>query len=70
VEDGLLLADQFIDELLRHHERGGFVLHGHGTGALKEAIRSHLLSHSCVMDARPAERDEGGDAFTVFWLAS
>lgn len=69
VEDALLLADQFIDELLRRHEIGGFVLHGHGTGALKEAIRAHLRSHQCVRESRPAERDEGGDAFTLFWFA-
>ncbi len=69
VEDALLLVDQFIDELLRNHEQGGFVLHGHGTGALKEAVRTHLRAHACVSRTRPAERDEGGDAHTVFWLS-
>lgn len=68
VEESLLEVDHFIDELLRNQERGGFVLHGHGTGALKDSIRSHLRGHSCVSSSRPAERDEGGDAFSVFWL--
>lgn len=68
VEEGLLELDHFVDELLRSQESGGFVLHGHGTGAMKEAVRAHLRGHACVVDARPAERDEGGDAFTVFWL--
>jgi DNA mismatch repair protein MutS2 len=69
VEESLLLVDQFIDHLLRLKETGGYVLHGHGTGALKEAVRVHLRAHTCVGQSRPAERDEGGDAFTVFWLA-
>lgn len=68
VEESLLEVDHFVDELLRRQETGGFVLHGHGTGALKDAVRTHLRAHECVVDARPAERDEGGDAFTVFWL--
>lgn len=68
VEDGLLLLDQFIEGMLHHHEPGGYVLHGHGTGAMKEAVRSHLRAHACVTASRAAERDEGGDAFTVFWL--
>jgi len=68
VEDSLLNLDQFIDELLRRQEIGGFVLHGHGTGAMKEAVRQHLRGHACVAESRPAERDEGGDAFTLFWV--
>jgi DNA mismatch repair protein MutS2 len=68
VEEGLLQVDHFVDELLRRQEMGGFVLHGHGTGAMKDAVRSHLRGHSCITNSRPAERDEGGDAFTVFWL--
>lgn len=69
VEGSLDELDGFIDELLRRQEDGGYVLHGHGTGALKDAVRNHLGGHVCIRHARPAERDEGGDAFTVFWLA-
>lgn len=68
VEEGLSQVDSFLDELLRRQEMGGYVLHGHGTGAMKEAVRQHLRGHDVVLSSRPAERDEGGDAFTVFWL--
>lgn len=68
VEESLLLIDHFVDELLRRQEPGGFVLHGHGTGALKEAVRQHLKGHCCIELCRAAQRDEGGDAFSVFWL--
>lgn len=69
VEASLDELDGFIDELLRRQEDGGYVLHGHGTGAMKDAVRNHLSAHACIRHARAAERDEGGDAFTVFWLA-
>jgi DNA mismatch repair protein MutS2 len=69
VDDALMELDRFIDELSRNApEDPGFALHGHGTGALKRAIRDHLSASQRVVDVRPAEQDEGGDAFTVFWL--
>jgi DNA mismatch repair protein MutS2 len=69
VEESLDAVDAFLDDLLRRHESGGYILHGHGTGALKDALRSHLKGHPAVRAARPAEREEGGDAWTVVWLA-
>jgi len=70
VEAALAEVDTFLDELLQRQEVGGYVLHGHGTGAMKAAVREHLRGHPCVTSSRPAERDEGGDAFTVVWLSS
>jgi DNA mismatch repair protein MutS2 len=61
-------VEAFIDRLLSEGEPAGFVLHGHGTGALKSAIRDHLAAHRFVARARPADEEDGGDAFTVFWL--
>ncbi|HVW30764.1 MAG TPA: Smr/MutS family protein [Polyangiaceae bacterium] len=67
VDEALERVDAFIDRLLSHGEPAGFVLHGHGTGALKAAIREHLGAHHLVSKARPADDDQGGDAFTVLW---
>jgi len=61
-------VDQFVDQMLRVGEPAGFALHGHGTGALKAAVREHLALSRWATDARPADPDDGGDAFTVFWL--
>lgn len=63
-------VDAFLDRLLSAGEPAGFVLHGHGTGALKLAVRSHLQASSYVADSGPADADSGGDAFTIFWLRS
>jgi DNA mismatch repair protein MutS2 len=42
-----------------------FVLHGHGTGAMKQAVRRALPQSSYVGKVAPANEDQGGDAFTV-----
>ena len=41
------------------------VHHGHGTGALKRAIREHLEISPYVRGFRPGESHEGGDGVTV-----
>ncbi len=69
VEEALLQLDGFLDRLLGEGEPAGFVLHGHGTGALKDAVRAHLAQSAYVERARAADADDGGDAFTVFWIA-
>lgn len=61
-------VDAFLDVMLGEGESVGFVLHGHGTGAVKAAVREHLAASGYVEHSRPAEPDEGGDAFTVFWI--
>jgi len=66
VEEALEELDRFVDRCVGGGaEDIGFVLHGHGTGALKKAVRDHLALAGQVA-ARPAEQQEGGDAFTVF----
>jgi DNA mismatch repair protein MutS2 len=68
VDEALSQLDEFLDRCLQTDETVGFVLHGHGTGALKQAVREHLALSQLVARSRPAEQLEGGDAFTVFWL--
>ncbi len=68
VDEAISRVDAFIDRLLGRNEAGGFVLHGHGTGALKTHVREHLRASTYVEHSRPAEAGEGGDAFTVFWV--
>jgi DNA mismatch repair protein MutS2 len=68
VEDAFEAVERFIDELLIRDEPVGFVLHGHGTGVLKTAVREYLTQSPYVVQSGPAERDQGGDAFTHFFL--
>ena len=41
------------------------ILHGHGTGALKDALRTHLKGSPYVGAFRRGDPQEGGDAVTV-----
>jgi len=68
VEDVSGRIDAFLDRMLGEGETVGFVLHGHGTGVLRQAVREHLGGSSYVEHVRSAEPDEGGDAFTIFWV--
>jgi DNA mismatch repair protein MutS2 len=68
VEDAAPRVEAFADQLLREGEAVGFVLHGHGTGALKTTVRQLLRTARYVERAAEADADQGGDAFTMFWL--
>jgi DNA mismatch repair protein MutS2 len=45
------------------------VIHGHGTGALRLAVRDELERHPLVARAEPAPPDQGGDGATIAHLA-
>ncbi|HEY3820069.1 MAG TPA: Smr/MutS family protein [Polyangiaceae bacterium] len=69
VDDAVAMATTFLDRALGEGQRAVFLLHGHGTGALREAIREELGRTRYVARFRSAERDQGGDGVTVVWLA-
>ncbi|HEY0191283.1 MAG TPA: Smr/MutS family protein, partial [Kofleriaceae bacterium] len=67
-DEAIAQVDQFVDESLLAGRDAIFVIHGHGTGALRTAIRQHLNSHKSVDKHRPGEQAEGGDGVTVAFL--
>lgn len=68
VEDALPLLDRFLDASLRAGRTEVRVVHGHGTGRLRVAVRAHLKSHPQVGAFRPGGASEGGDGATVVTL--
>ena len=68
VDDGLARVDAFLDCMLAQGEPAGFILHGHGTGKLKAAVRDHLQTSVYVDRFQPAAPEDGGDAYTLFWV--
>ncbi len=68
VDDALDLIDRFLADLAAQGFDTGWILHGHGTGALKTAVRRMLPRRTEVRRWRPADAGEGGDAFTVVEL--
>ncbi|MBL9013592.1 MAG: Smr/MutS family protein, partial [Myxococcales bacterium] len=67
-DEAIAVVDRFIDESLIAARDTIFVIHGHGTGALRAAIRAHLGLHKGVERFRAGEQSEGGDGVTVAFL--
>ena len=68
MHDGLRKLEDFLDSAVMGGHEVVFVLHGHGTGAMKQAVRTALADSRYVADYGPADEDQGGDAFTVATL--
>jgi len=65
VEELLREVERFLDRLYAEGERDCLVLHGQGTGALKQSLRAALGASPYVGSFRPGDQQEGGDAVTV-----
>lgn len=65
VEEGLARLDAFLDDAMRAGRDCVFVLHGHGSGAMKSAVRRTLAESRYVASFAPAFEEQGGDALTV-----
>jgi DNA mismatch repair protein MutS2 len=69
VDDALAMATSFLDRAINEGVPAVFLLHGHGTGALRDAVRKELARSAYVARYRPADAGQGGEGVTVVWLA-
>jgi DNA mismatch repair protein MutS2 len=69
VDDGVGMAMTFLDRAVGSAQSAVFLVHGHGTGALREAVREELSRSRYVARFRAAPADQGGEGVTVVWLA-
>jgi len=67
-EPALERLDAYLDEALHAGRDEVRVVHGHGSGRLRNAVREHLKSHRAVATWRPGEDNEGGNGATVVRL--
>lgn len=65
VEEALEAVGEFISKALISSLSFGRIIHGKGTGALREAVRDYLSRHQSVKSFRPGERGEGDDGVTI-----
>lgn len=65
VADAVEAVDRFIDRAGLQGFRQVTVIHGLGTGALKEAVTAFLKGHALVSSLRPGGPAEGGAGVTV-----
>lgn len=65
VDEGLYELDRFIDNAILSHIGVITIIHGKGTGVLKNAVRNHLKHHKQVKSSRRGVYGEGEDGVTV-----
>jgi DNA mismatch repair protein MutS2 len=68
VDEALESLDQYLNDASLAGAPRVTVIHGHGTGALRDALRASLREHPLVKSWRPGERGEGGDGATIVEL--
>ncbi len=68
VEEALIKMEADFDRMLRGGITPAVVIHGHGTGAMKEAVRAGLSQSSYVDHFRPGKYGEGGDGVSIVYL--
>jgi DNA mismatch repair protein MutS2 len=69
VDDAIPEIDAFLDRLSLAQAPHAFLIHGHGTGALKAGVRRHLRTSPYVKRFFSAPREQGGDGATIVLLA-
>jgi len=68
VEEALSALDGYLNDASVAGLDKVTVIHGMGTGALRDAVRSESAGHPLVKGIRAGERGEGGDGVTVVTL--
>jgi DNA mismatch repair protein MutS2 len=68
VDEAMGLLDQYLDRAARAGAGRVTIVHGHGTGAMRDAVREAVGEHPLVREWRPGARDEGGDGATIVSL--
>ena len=68
VDEALEALGQYLDDASMAGLDKVVVIHGHGTGALRDAVRTQASGHPLVKELRAGERGEGGDGATIVTL--
>lgn len=68
VDAALSKVERFLDTLSVEGISPAMIIHGHGTGAVKSAVRDFLRSCRYIADFKPGELYEGGDGVTIVTL--
>ena len=64
VEPALKELDRFLDQALLASHAEVRIVHGHGSGKLRQAVREHLRGHPAVERHEKARPEEGGNGAT------
>jgi DNA mismatch repair protein MutS2 len=67
-DEALREVEGFLDRAFRDGETAALLVHGHGTGALRQGLRAALAASPYVKSQRPGEAYQGGDGVTIVAL--
>ena len=70
VDEALLKLDQYLNNAFMTGLYQVRVVHGKGTGTLRQAVREQLAKHPLVKSHRPGIYGEGGVGVTIVELVS
>lgn len=65
LEDALIEVDRFLDEAILSNLNQVAIIHGKGTGVLRNGIQEYLRKHKHVKHFRPGGLGEGGSGVTI-----
>lgn len=68
VDEALQKLDYELDAMVKRNIAAAVIIHGHGTGSLKKAVRDYLKHSFYTKNYRPGEPEEGGDGVTIIQL--
>jgi DNA mismatch repair protein MutS2 len=68
VQEALEVLDRYLDDASLAGLDQVTIIHGMGTGALRDSVRDHAAGHPLVRSWRPGDRGEGGDGATIVSL--
>ena len=68
VDEALEALARYLDDASLAGLEQVLIIHGLGTGALRDAVRQACSAHPLVRSQRAGERGEGGDGATIVKL--
>jgi DNA mismatch repair protein MutS2 len=69
IDEALLKLDRYLNDAFMASLSQVRIIHGKGTGALRQAVREKLAKHPLVNSYRPAAYGEGGEGVTIVELS-
>lgn len=68
-EEAILHLDQYLDQAFMAKLPWVRIIHGKGSGVLRQVVREELSRHPMISSYRPGQEGEGGDGVTIARLA-